>query len=153
MCSAHPDSNPLNTLNNSRAAFENKWTGSPGYFELCSYGSAIYLGFESLFQHSFYPKPTPSVQGDFLSCVTRLNSFCCVKTETHTWTNLRLWPVPSEFIQCSVHRAQTIWRNFACLGAHHFGVLSSCWLVPELYCGLTSWWHANRRRNNPRFSN
>lgn len=56
MCSAHPDSNPLNTLNNSRAAFENRQTGSPGYFGLCSYTSTIYLEFESLFQHSFHPK-------------------------------------------------------------------------------------------------
>lgn len=66
MCSAHPDSNPLNTLNNSRAAFENKQTGSPGYFGLCSYTSIILGGFESLFQHSFNLKTNSICVGGLL---------------------------------------------------------------------------------------
>lgn len=87
LCSAHPDSN-LNTLNNSRAAFENKQTGSPGYFVLHSYTNIIYLGFEYIFQHSFILNPG-SIHIGGSSCITELYE------ERHSWRNLKFGPVPS----------------------------------------------------------
>lgn len=66
MCSAHPDSNLLNTLNNRRAAFKNKQTGPSDYFGLCSYTSIIYLGFESFFQHPFNLKSSSICAGGLL---------------------------------------------------------------------------------------
>lgn len=118
LCSAHPDSN-LNTLNNSRAAFESKQTSSPGYFVLHSYTSIICLVFEYLFQPSFHLKTSSIHMGGGL-----LASLICM--EGHSWRNLKFGPVPSNLSNDQLAGQQLFEGTFL------FWVLTSWGLLIQL---------------------